>query len=185
MPCYFPLQANFSLRGDGKKDIKFSNSSAKLFQLGVKPLGDNNLSIPCGRCMGCRLEKSRQWAVRCMHEAKCFEDNCFITLTYAVTPEHGSLTNEPSDFTLFMKRLRKRFPDIKIRYFMCGEYGERGSRPHYHACLFNFDFPDKQLFRRSPSGSLVYRSKVLEELWPFGFSSIGEVNFNSGKYTIY
>ena len=38
------------------------------------------------------------------------------------------------------------------------------------------------MHRRSPSGSLIYRSKALEELWPFGFSSIGEVNFNSAAY---
>ena len=118
----------------------------------------------------------------------------YITLTYNNEHLPSDQSLQYPDFQKFMKRLRKRFsgidrsanPDSKdqypIRFYMCGEYGETFGRPHYHACLFNFDFPDKELFRRSPSGSLVYRSKALEELWPFGFSSIGEVNFNSAAY---
>ena len=146
MPCYFPLQATFSLRSDGKKDIRFSNVNAELFKAGLKPVGDNNLSLPCGRCMGCRLERSRQWAVRCLHESKCYDDNCFVTLTYS--PEHlpkgGTLVRK--HLQDFIKRLRTANLDRKIRVFYCGEYGSELSRPHYHLCLFNFDFLDKEKF---------------------------------------
>jgi len=45
------------------------------------------LALPCGRCIGCRLERARQWSVRVMHEASLYEENCFVTLTYS---EEGS-----------------------------------------------------------------------------------------------
>jgi len=152
------------------------------------------LTLPCGQCVGCRLERSRQWACRCMHEASLYKHNSFITLTYDDDhlPSDRSLHYE--DFQKFMKRLRRRFkglelgknPELKepypIRFYMAGEYGEQYGRPHYHACIFNFDFPDKTLWKRTPAGSKIYRSKSLEELWPFGYSSIGDVNFQSAAY---
>lgn len=180
-----------------------------------------SLSLPCGQCIGCRLERSRQWAVRCMHEASLYERNCFITLTYA-DDKLGYSLHYP-DFQKFMKRLRARFacvrvnqspnlhspedsarplrgrgkrggvksahPDIsspapsgRVRFFMAGEYGEEFKRAHYHAILFNFDFPDKVYLCKSPSGSKIYRSPILEELWPYGFSSVGDVTFSSAAY---
>lgn len=184
MPCHHPLQAVFSLRADGKKNITFSNINAKLFHMGVKPLGDNNISIPCGKCMGCRLERSRQWAVRCLHESKMYDNNCFITLTYdddnlAKYVPDGSLNRE--HFQLFMKRLRTKYSNDKIRVFYCGEYGENLGRPHFHACLFNFDFPDKKFWKRSCDEKL-YISDALYSLWPFGFHGIGSVTFESAGY---
>lgn len=181
MPCYFPLQATFSVRSDGKKDIKFSATNARLFHKGIKPFGDNNLSIPCGRCMGCRLEKSRQWALRCIHEAKMYEDNCFITLTFS--PEHlpkdGSLCKKHMQD--FIKRLRKKFSDRRIRVFYCGEYGEKLGRPHYHAVLFNFDFQDKTYWK-TVNGCKYFTSSALSELWPFGHSTVGALTFESAAY---
>lgn len=141
---------------------------------------DSEVKLPCGRCIGCRLEKSRQWAIRCVHEASLYDRNCFITLTFnpANLPKSGSL--DKRDFQLFMKRLRKRF-GAGVRYFHCGEYGEKNGRPHYHACLFNFDFPDKELWSVRGETKL-YISKVLSELWPFGFSTVGDVTFESAAY---
>lgn len=141
-----------------------------------------SLSLPCGQCVGCRLERSRQWAMRCMHEASLHEKNCFITLTYDNThlPSDGSLHYK--DFQLFIKRLRKKFGFNRIRYYMAGEYGENFGRPHFHACIFGHDFHDKKLWKRTSSGSLLYRSKDLEILWPFGYSSVGDVNFESAAY---
>jgi len=141
-----------------------------------------SLELPCGQCVGCRLERSRQWAIRCMHEASLYKDNCFITLTYddEHLPEDYSLHYD--DFQRFMKRLRKRYQGKTIRFYMAGEYGENFGRPHFHACIFNLDFEDKYLWQKTDSGSKIYRSKILEELWPFGYSSIGEVNFQSAAY---
>jgi hypothetical protein len=141
-----------------------------------------SLELPCGQCVGCRLERSRQWAIRCMHEASLYKDNCFITLTYDEQhlPEDYSLHYD--DFQRFMKRLRKRYQGKTIRFYMAGEYGENFGRPHFHACIFNLDFEDKYIWQKTDSGSKIYRSKTLEELWPFGYSSIGEVNFQSAAY---
>lgn len=147
-------------------------------RLGIGPPVD----LPCGQCIGCRLERSRQWAVRMCHEAQLYDDNCFITLTYSPenVPPDGSLNIK--HFQDFMKRLRSRFPGKRIRFFHCGEYGERFSRPHYHACLFGFDFPDKVFYRESEAGGRLYTSAVLESLWRFGFCPIGDFSFESAAY---
>lgn len=128
------------------------------------------------------MERSRQWAIRCKHEASLYQQNCFITLTYndENLPDQNNLEYRP--FQLFMKRLRKENNGKKIRFYMCGEYGEKQNRPHYHACIFNHDFPDKEYFKKTPSGSKIYTSKILERLWPYGFATIGEVNFESAAY---
>lgn len=138
------------------------------------------MMLSCGSCIGCRIEKARQWAVRCVHEASLYSKNCFVTLTYddRFIPDGGSL--DPRHFVLFMKKLRNRYGP-KIRFFQAGEYGEQLARPHHHALLFNFDFPDKELFKETPSGRL-YRSPSLEELWGRGFCSIGDVTFQSASY---
>lgn len=124
--------------------------------------------------------RSREWAIRCIHEASLHERNCFVTLTYADEhlPEGRSL-HKP-DFQKFMKRLRKA-NGAGIRFYYCGEYGSQYGRPHYHAILFNFDFCDKKLWRVQREVPL-YTSEHLQELWPFGFSTIGSVTFESAAY---
>lgn len=140
------------------------------------------LSLPCGQCIECRLERSRGWAMRCMHEASLYKRNSFITLTYddAHLPADGAL-DHPA-FQRFMKRLRKRFAPETVRFYMCGEYGPENWRPHYHACLFNCDFDDKKYLRVMESGAKLYTSELLSELWPFGYTSVGDVTFESAAY---
>lgn len=139
------------------------------------------LTVPCGKCIGCKLERSRQWAVRIMHEASLYDRNCFITLTYDEEhlPERGSL--DRAAFPLFMKRLRKSCEPQKVRYFHAGEYGSLLGRPHYHACLFNYDFGDKR-YHTMRGGFPVWRSAALEALWPFGLAEVGTVTFESAAY---
>lgn len=170
MPCYYPLRAFKTFGGD----VVFNELARHDIAA--------QLSLPCGQCIGCRLERSRQWAMRCLHEASLYQDNAFLTLTYdeANLPTTGSLYYE--DFQLFMKRLRKHAAPIKPRFYMCGEYGEENGRPHYHACLFAYNFPDRVLFKTTKAGSKIYTSATLERLWPHGLSSIGDVNFDSAAY---
>jgi hypothetical protein len=170
MPCYHPLSAYQCADGS----IVFYESKRHDT---VK-----TLSLPCGQCVGCRLERSRQWAIRCMHEAQMHEENCFITLTYNDDHLPSDRSLHYRDFQLFIKRLRKRYPGRRIRYYMAGEYGENFGRPHWHACIFGFDFPNQKLWERSTAGSLLYRSPDLEALWPFGYSTIGRVTFESAAY---
>lgn len=173
MPCYKPLTAyrGKTLTPSGKRSIVFNLNE------GYKDL---SLQLPCGQCIGCKLERSRQWAIRCVHEASLYQNNCFITLTYSddKLPPHGSLRLE--DFQKFMKRLRKS-SESPIRFFHCGEYGEQTSRPHYHACLFNYDFADKYQFTQRREFP-IFRSPLLEELWPHGQSEIGTLTFESAAY---
>lgn len=64
---------------------------------------------------------------------------------------------------------------------MSGEYGTETLRPHYHAIIFGHDFPDKELVAVR-NGNEVFTSKTLGKLWPYGFSSIGNVTFQSARY---
>jgi len=165
------------------KDINPSGKRSLVFTPDKALQRDAEIEIPCGQCIGCRLERSRQWAIRCVHEASLYEDNCFITLTFS--PEYLQKRENPwsldkKDFQKFMKRLRKEYGS-GIRYFHCGEYGDTYLRPHYHACLFNFDFHDKQLWKIS-NDCRLYISDSLARLWPYGFSTIGDVTFDSAAY---
>lgn len=173
MPCYTPLRGwrAAKLNETGKRGIVFKLQDA---------YKDKPIDVPCGQCVGCRLERSRQWAIRCMHEASLFDRNCFLTLTYDernVNP-NGSLV--PRDMVLFLKRLRKQYGE-GIRFFQCGEYGENTSRPHHHVLLFNHDFDDKKRCAMN-GGNTLYTSMELERLWPHGQNWIGAVTFESAAY---
>nr|QJB21019.1 MAG: replication initiator protein [Microvirus sp.] len=169
MPCFHPLDAWQCSNGD----VVFVDNLRRNDIV-------RSLSLPCGRCVGCRLERSRQWAVRCMHEASLHMFNSFVTLTYDEDhlPEFNSLNYK--HYQDFMKRLRKRFDGV--RFYMCGEYGENFSRPHYHAILFNCFFSDRKKHSVGDSGATIFTSETLNNLWPFGFASIGDVTFESAAY---
>lgn len=180
MPCYHPITAHRTSTGE----IVFDESSRHDLV--------HQLTLPCRRCIGCRLENARQWAMRCMHEASLYgHRNTFVTLTYADEhiPDKGSLRH--ADFAKFMKRLRKITGPNGVRFYMCGEYGRTNPttrqvdggiyRPHYHACLFGWDFADKQYWTTRGENK-VYRSPTLERLWPFGQSELGTITFESAAY---
>nr|QJB20072.1 MAG: replication initiator protein [Microvirus sp.] len=183
MACYKPIEA-----------YRPSSSSSKKLVFSYNPAtcaSNVPILLPCGQCTGCKLQRSLSWAIRCVHESKLHAENCFITLTYdpkKVPPaEAGELPADTSlnyrHFQLFMKRLRKRFPEKNIRFYMCGEYGENFGRAHFHACIFGLDFPDKTKWKKGKGDNItLYRSKILEELWTYGFSSVGTVTFESAAY---
>lgn len=173
MPCYRPL-AGFQL-----------GAGTPLF-FGVRKSGARHMLVPCGSCVGCRLERARQWALRCVHEAQLHAESCFLTLTYddAHLPEDLSLDH--THFQLFFKRLRERRvvaeQRANLRYFMCGEYGSLNGRPHYHALVFGFSPTDKVFFRRSDAGFNVYSSEWLNAVWSYGSVFVGDVSFESAGY---
>jgi len=111
-----------------------------------------------------------------------FADNSFVTLTYDDDhlPDGGSLCLR--DFQLFLKRLRRFAAPDRVRFFHCGEYGEKFSRAHYHALLFGFDFADKRRVEDSFSGHPQWMSEELDDLWSAGRATIGTVNFESAAY---
>lgn len=130
--------------------------------------------------------------MRCVHESKLYKDNCFVTLTYKdeflrKTPE-GLATLHKRDIQLFIKRLRRKH-GTGIRYYYCGEYGDKYGRPHYHLCLFNFKFADQTQTETSRAGHKFYESEILNELWSdpatgrnYGKANISELNFDTAAY---
>lgn len=170
MPCYYPLQGwrARSVNDTGKRSVVFDRA---------KGFSDMPLNLPCGRCIGCRLERSRQWAIRCVHEASLHDDNCFITLTYKKTGPSLCL----DDWQKFMKKVRKKYQYKRIRFFHCGEYGEEGQRPHFHACLFGHDYHDRQL-KYTKDGVHHFTSPILAEEWGKGIVEVGDVTFESAAY---
>lgn len=168
MPCYTPVPA---YRAEGGQ-IVFSSKAGH---------ADLPLSFPCGKCLGCRADFARSWALRCVHEAQMHEVSSFITLTFDPEFLPADLSINVRHWQLFAKRVRKRLGPF--RFLSCGEYGERFRRPHYHACVFGQDFDRKswKLFRRAPGGDL-YTSEVLSSLWQQGFCTIGSLSYESAAY---
>lgn len=167
MPCYQPVDCYqktdgsiiFSERGDIRRALR----------------------LPCGNCIGCRLERKRQWQTRCIHESQMHKHSSFVTLTYEDKhiPQGGSLDHR--DFQLFMKRLRNSRQD-PIRFYMCGEYGNTTNRPHYHALLFGAQFHDQEKYSTDRHGNTLYTSKELDELWQKGMTTLGTVNETTAAY---
>lgn len=152
-------------------------------------------TVACGKCLSCIQKQSETWALRCMHEAKLYDENCFLTLTYndlwLPRAENGLPTLCRKDFTNFIKRLRKAISPRKIRVFYCGEYGKKGLRPHYHCVVFGWFPSDAYFFKVDSSGERLFRSPLVEREWSYllpegrssiGFSSVGYLSFNAAKY---
>lgn len=169
------MACNFPVRGYQSKD----GSPLSFGVGGVRPPGGRDLEVPCGRCMQCRLDRGRQHAARCVHEAQMHERNSFVTLTYSdeFLPPAGNLLYR--DFQLFLKRLRKKCP---VRFFMCGEYGDIKGRPHYHAILFGVDWEDRKPWRKGESGEMTYTSAELDSYWQLGQTFVGDATFASAAY---
>lgn len=172
MACFGPLTAYRPKEGAESGRLVFKKADAHS-GIGIK--------VPCGQCVGCKLERSRQWAMRCLHEKRLHSRSSFVTLTYADEhlPEFGDLCKR--DLQLFMKRLRKQ-EGPGVRFYACGEYGDVNLRPHYHILLFNVDFSDMKFFSQNRRGDKTFTSDCLRELWPFGHNNIGDVNFESCAY---
>lgn len=174
MGCDFPLKAYRSeeLSPSGKRLLTFNPLHAVN--------STSPMEIPCNNCMGCKLERSRQWAVRMMHEAKLHDQNCFLTLTYSAETVPIDYGLNLRHLQLFLKRLRKSLPQ-RIRFYACGEYGDLQGRPHYHAIIFNHDFKDKKLFK-TINNKPHYTSETLTNLWQLGHATTSDVTYASAAY---
>lgn len=175
MTCYSPIEAERLPTGEVKLH---RHDVGEVFRQKLKA-ARRYLRLPCGQCLGCRLKYSREWALRCVNEAQTHSKSSFLTLTYrdADLPENGSL--DRSDLTKFLKRLRKKF---NVRYYACGEYGDKLGRPHYHVVLFGEDFSDDRTQIGNPGGQPLYTSETLESIWGKGHVSIGAFNFTTAAY---
>lgn len=168
MSCYTPIPVTYQ---EGR--IAFLPQHLKI---------DADLRLPCGRCIGCKLDRCSTWALRCHHESKLYKSNYFLTLTFAVSP----ISTEVRFFSNFMKRLRKYCKKHNMpspRYFHATEYGSKKLRPHHHAIMFNLELPDLKLFRWKKNGNHLYTSEIISKLWGHGFHTIGAVTHDSIAYT--
>ncbi|QCQ85001.1 replication initiator protein [Blackfly microvirus SF02] len=175
MPCFGPLTAYH-----GKSVNPATGKRSLVFKLSLSFDG-LRISVPCQRCIGCRLERARLWAIRCMHEKRMHSESAFVTLTYANEHLPSGLSLVKRDVQLFMKRLRK-VRCSGLRFFACGEYGEQYRRPHYHVLFFNTSFPDMRFYKMSAGGDSLFKSAELKSLWPLGENIVGGVTFDSCCY---
>lgn len=213
MPCYHPLirveeVGKWVTAQDGHK-----YHPAKIFnpeKYEIENLKDGAYNkheiIPCGKCIGCRLENSRQWANRGFLEGQLWENNWFVTLTYDdenipkleyietskgytfTEDENWGGTLEPKDIHTFMNTLRqimkREYGETGIRYMLCGEYGGTTERPHYHIIFFNLNLPLETFFEpRVINKEIYFRNKVIERAWDKGISNISEASWNNIAYT--
>ena len=207
MPCFHPLKAfQIGVLPSGKADLMVVPYGVDHLEVHkghivkcdtpfLSPYSEKSYlnwkQIPCGHCDGCRIDRSRDWANRCMMELEYHKDAWFVTLTYndqfvpkswyadpATGEAHQSLTLSKRDWQLFMKRLRKATVGLpgceNIRFFMCGEYGPSTFRPHYHAILFGLHLDDLVPFSTRKMGEKVYMyytSNTLQKAWSVLYSN--------------
>lgn len=182
MPCY-DLQTCYQHEKwkyvKGAPKPVFTISKDRIRELGAA--GYIPMQVPCGRCIGCRLDYSKDWAVRGYHESTLHLQNSFITLTFA--PEHYPVDGSVNvrDMQLFFKAYRNEIYPKRIRYMCCGEYGDQTKRAHYHAIVFGHTFDDLQFYKRT-GGNNLYTSKKLEEIWKYGQCTVGEADFKTIAY---
>lgn len=174
MVCYHPRLVSIYSDG-GKKRVVFHKTKT------AHVVSDNDARLPCGQCIGCRLANSRDFALRCMHEASLYSENTFLTLTYRdeCYPKDGSLDHR--HVQLFMKRLRSAIAPRKVRVYGCGEYGGASQRAHYHLLLFGYYPHDRRFYKKTPGGRL-YTSAFLEGLWGKGYAPFGSLTLQSAGY---
>ena len=186
MSCDFPVKGWRSKDGrnpeTGKWPIVYSPS---------KGFEDQPVVRPCGQCVGCRLDKTKNNAIRVLHELEEHSCSSFLTLTYddANLPYNQDSvvpTLRKRDVQLFKKRLsshaRRAGISSNLRFFGCGEYGESTQRPHYHLIVYGFDFKEDRKFYKKSGEHDLYTSQTLTDLWGFGHCVIGNVTFDSAAY---
>lgn len=217
MPCYFPLLAMKddlyktvdiigSFREDyqdktwnlltesNRRDIREHAIERWHFMRKGRSAHSKLIELPCGKCIGCRLEYSRTWANRNVLESLMHPEgsNWFFTLTlddsHLVFGREGFATTVLDDLTAFMKALRQHWSkvhgvDSGIRFYGTNEYGDESMRPHYHVLIFGCPLFDLEYYKTTENGDILYKSKELDHIWQKGFVTVAEFNWNTAAYT--
>lgn len=199
MTCYSPLvkaetNERYETKIDGSKMkkaiiIKPDDNHENLESFMHTHPTWNYTVIPCKKCIGCRLDYSREWANRGYLESLNWTQNYFVTLTYDDEHLPEGETLEPKEFSNFIKRLRKYMRDKKIqskgiRFMGCGEYGEERGRPHYHVILFNCKLPTDSFYNPRISNKNTYwQNEIIEKCWNKGIINVSDVTWNTIAYT--
>lgn len=196
MSCYHPIEAwDYTGQIDLFEPRQILFDAPKTFEKRQEMIKQGRrVLLPCRKCVGCRLDKSREWANRIIMEQVYHQDAWFVTLTYSddylpkaypVSPSgvilsvHSTLVKKA--FQDFMKRLRFNSHQ-KLRYYAAGEYGTTTFRPHYHALIFGLHLDDLHPIQKSVLGDQYYTSDLLDKCWPFGYHILGKVTWQSAAY---
>ena len=196
MSCFNPNRIHVSVdSGTGKLihefcgPAKYDNPLAYGTIDNLASDGSYDMIVPCGQCLGCHIDYSREWANRMCIELDDNPKAIFVTLTYndAHLPRtsSGTKTLRKRDLQLFWKRLRKAFPTVKIRYYVAGEYGPKTFRPHYHSIIYGLslaDFPDLRCVGWNELKQPYYSSPKFEAIWGNGFVQMSEVSYLTCAY---
>lgn len=188
MGCNFPLKGWQSAQRteSGKRGFTTDRASA---------LVDLPMEVPCGQCIGCRVDKAQEWATRLEAERTFHRDARFLTVTYSDEHLPEGCTLVPADLKRFIERLR-HWADVhldgqKLRFYGCGEYGDDPmvaldgfplGRPHYHIIVYGIAFPDEKVAEQSAAGEKQFSSKILDDLWGKGRTRVGLVTRDSCGY---
>lgn len=131
---------------------------------------NETIPVPCGKCPACVARRVSSWSFRLMEETKISSSAHFLTLTYSTSTvpisPRGFMSCRKRDVQLFLKRLRKANPGVKLKYFCAAEYGGKTQRPHYHMLLFNADI------------------NTIDPAWNLGTIHYGQVSPASAGYTL-
>lgn len=146
----------------------------------------NGMTLPCGKCIACKIARSREWATRMLHESFYHKDKVFLTLTY--DDEHllklKNYSINKNVLQKFMRRIRKKYKHKKFKYLACGEYGDpkKTWRPHYHIILLGLGIDDdfEKIILPDTKRTIVYNHPS----WKYGYIHIGSVTYFSCRYMV-
>lgn len=147
---------------------------------------DRPVPVACGQCLMCRMQRASDWTVRAMHESQITwqlegRPSSFITLTYDDEHLPTDYGLQVRDWQTFAKRLRKKRGPF--RFLHCGEYGDVGRRPHYHALIFGHDWADDRIeIKRNERNEPIYLSPSLTACWGMGHATVGALTRESCAY---
>lgn len=211
--CFNPLKGFINERGEiikvssnRVKAVRYYNGKLLSIYNDNEVLKDDIVSfidIPCRHCEECYSQIRLEWISRATAEMQLHDKALYVTLTYrdyndgeTVLPPVAEMVTDDGeilkhhtlryrDFQLFMKRLRRRFPDRKLRFMVCGEYGSRTYRPHYHAIIYGIDvvdFSDILAHNRNKHGDILYSSVELDNIWQLGYTLSASADNGSIAY---
>lgn len=168
MPCYRPVDAWMPLGGG---------------QIVFREIGDSRqIKVPCNQCIGCRIDRREEWAIRNYCESKMHQHSWFITPTYDEEhlPLHGSLV--PSHLSDFVRALRRKTRLGKLRFFGVGEYGDTFGRPHYHLLVYGPDIPDLRKVNSIHAKKDVFGSEIVSSAWGKGGVAVQRMTLGAARY---
>lgn len=188
MGCLKPIQTYKISKGQQVKFKKYSEVDVLKWDMNLN--WKKNDSVPCRKCIGCRLDNAREWAIRCTFESQMYKDNWFVTLTYSPDNlpinEIGIPTCKRKELNKFINSVRKHFErqgHFGIKYLAASEYGTKSKRPHYHILFFNLPLNDCEMTGAYNNlGQPYFVSKLLDKIWNKGMIMIGQVSYESAGY---